>query len=296
MPGNLDVVWIHGAPNHCAVTTDPPIQVHRYDEDSLILRQSKCSDPGPPHQRGPSFEAPFLYLLFGRTKALLLDTGATASPVRFPLAETVRGLLQARAAALGAAPLPLLIAHSHSHGDHTAADSQFQGAAGVEIVPPTLEGVKAFFQLPNWPAGVATLDLGGRVLDVLPLPGHEDSHVALYDRQTQLLLTGDSLYPGLLVINDWAAYRHSIARLKSFVDTHPVSFVLGAHIEMTNQPFRWFGLGEFFQPNEHVLQLSSAHLTELANAVATMGTPPQTDRHADFIIFPAGPDLPPLGP
>ena len=33
MPGNLNVTWIHGAPD-CAQSSDPPIQVHRYDEDT----------------------------------------------------------------------------------------------------------------------------------------------------------------------------------------------------------------------------------------------------------------------
>jgi hypothetical protein len=86
------------------------------------------------------------------------------------------------------------------------------------------------------------------------------------DRSSRILLTCDTLYPGLLVVNDWPKYVASIARLHAFVDVHPVSFVLGAHIEMTNQPGHWFGLGELFQPSEHVLQLSSAHLAELHKA------------------------------
>lgn len=70
MPG-LDVRWIHGAPD-CALSADPPLQVYAYDKDTYILRQSKCTH----------FEAPFLYLLFGTEKALLIDTGAGGVPVR----------------------------------------------------------------------------------------------------------------------------------------------------------------------------------------------------------------------
>src|SRR5260221_3403917 len=104
------------------------------------------------------------------------------------------------------------------------------------------------------------------------------------------------LYPGLLVVNDWAAYVSTTARLKTFVEGHPVSFVLGAHIEMTNQAGRWFGLGALFQPGEHVLQLTGDHLTELSNALQSIGSHPRTDRHAHFIIYPAGQPMPSLGP
>jgi hypothetical protein len=67
--GPLDVRWIHGAPAS-RPADDPPIQVHRYDPHTVILRQSKSV----------SYEAPFLYLLFGNDRALLLDTGATGDP------------------------------------------------------------------------------------------------------------------------------------------------------------------------------------------------------------------------
>src|SRR5215467_5411876 len=135
MSGDLSVVWIHGARN-CATTTDPPIQVHRFNADTFILRQSKCSEPGTPASPGPSFEAPFLYLLFGTTRALLLDTGASRSPARFPVAATVGKLMTDHAAAAGKPVVPLLIAHSHSHGDHVAGDAQFAGRPNTTIVSP----------------------------------------------------------------------------------------------------------------------------------------------------------------
>ncbi len=100
MSSDLNVVWIHGA-NNCSTTTDPPIQVHRFNRDTFILRQSKCSEPGTPANPGPSFEAPFMYLLFGATRALLLDTGASSSSARFPLASTVGKLRHDHTAALG---------------------------------------------------------------------------------------------------------------------------------------------------------------------------------------------------
>jgi hydroxyacylglutathione hydrolase len=292
MTENLNVEWIHGSPNCTA--PEPSIQIHQFDPDTFVLRQSKCSEPGTATHPGPSFEAPFMYLLIGSSRALLLDTGASRSPALFPLASTVGKLLQDHASARGKSVVPLQIAHSHSHPDHFAGDGQFAGEA--DAIPPNLNSVKSRLGLPNWPEGRATIELGDRTLDVIPIPGHESSHIAIYDRSTRILLTGDTLYPGLLVVNDWPAYVASIARLHAFVGAHPVSFILGAHIEMTNQSGRWFGLGKLFQPGEHILQLSSAHLAELHSALEAIGLQPRTERHADFIIYPADDTLPELQP
>jgi glyoxylase-like metal-dependent hydrolase (beta-lactamase superfamily II) len=234
-----------------------------------------------------------MYLLLGDSKALLLDTGVTSSPALFPLAKTVGEILRDRANVQGVPMLPLRIVHSHSHLDHIAGDSQFSNA---EIAPHKLADIKTHFGLPHWPDGTATIDLGGRVIDVIPIPGHDETHIALYDRNSQILLTGDTVYPGLLVVEQWGDYTRSIARLNSFIAAHPVSFVLGAHIEMTNQPGRWFGLRTLNQPGEHVLQLTAAHVTELHNALVALGANHRTKRRKDFIIYPLGDPMPTLAP
>jgi hypothetical protein len=79
--------------------------------------------------------------------------------------------------------------------------------------------VKSFYGLPGWPDGEASLDLGHRRLITFPLPGHQASHIAIYDEMNKWLLTGDSLYPGLLVVQDWIAYRASNARLAEFAQS-----------------------------------------------------------------------------
>jgi hypothetical protein len=79
------VEWIHGAAD-CNRSTDPPIQVVAYDEDTYVLRQSKCVN----------YEAPFMYLLFGGDAALLHDTGATADPGLFPIRRTVDEIIATR--------------------------------------------------------------------------------------------------------------------------------------------------------------------------------------------------------
>jgi glyoxylase-like metal-dependent hydrolase (beta-lactamase superfamily II) len=63
--------------------------------------------------------------------------------------------------------------------------------------------VAAFFGLPRWFEGEredsvpVEFALGGsRSLRLFWIRGHEDSHVAVYDAATHVLVTGDVLYPG----------------------------------------------------------------------------------------------------
>ena len=76
------------------------------------------------------YEAPFLYLLFGNDRALLLDTGATADAGAVPAARR----LSTGSSPTGSARHPreryeLIVAHTHGHGDHVAGDGQFAGPA-----------------------------------------------------------------------------------------------------------------------------------------------------------------------
>jgi hydroxyacylglutathione hydrolase len=271
--GTFPIPWIHGAKD--CHSPEPVFQVHRYASDTYILRQNKCAH----------FEAPFLYLLLGKRKALLLDTGAEVKgqPPR-PLRELVQDLVASWEKQSGSGPISLIVAHTHAHGDHRAGDALFAGQPRTTVVEPTLEGVQRFFGLKSWPEGDATFDLGDRPLTVLPLPGHEPTHIAVYDPRHQLLFTGDTLYPGLLTVRDWPAYRKSVGRLAAFVATHKVAHVLGAHIEMTRRPRELYPLETTYQPEEHVLQLGPKHVEELHRAMEALGDKPGRDVHDEFII------------
>lgn len=263
--GTLTVSWMHGSAS-CNQNTDPELQVHAYNTTVRIIRQNKCR----------TFEAPFIYLIEGTTAALLIDSGGTMTTT---LRDTVRGLIGTK---------QLIVAHSHAHGDHTAGDASFAGQANTTVVGKSVGAIQAQFSIATWPTATGTLDLGGRVLDVLGIPGHETTHIAIYDRRTGLLFTGDALYPGLLFINDWATYRTSVKRLAQFAASHPIAHVLGAHIEMTSTPKQVYPYGTTYQPAEHVLQLTAAHIAELDAALTQLGaTPPaQAVAHDDFVIDP----------
>ena len=260
-----DKQWIHGAED-CEVSDDPAIEVHRYDDASYILRQSKCL----------SFEAPFMFLLVGTKTALLLDSGATEDAFDFPLYETVRAL---------AVDKEILLVHSHSHRDHRLGDAQFEGKPGVTVVKASRVGMTEFFGFSNWPSGESRLELGDRELVVLPTPGHQEEAITVYDPKTQWLLTGDTVYPGYIYIKNWSAYRSSIERLTSFSQAHPVSAVLGAHIEMTRTPGQYYPVGTNYQPEEASLVLDATILVALNNALAGRDTPSEIPRD-ELIVAP----------
>jgi glyoxylase-like metal-dependent hydrolase (beta-lactamase superfamily II) len=269
----LDAVkWIHGSPD-CERSTDPPLQVVAVDDDTFVIRQSKCV----------SFEAPFLCLLVGSERALLHDTGATADTDPFPIRRTVDELL-------GGRQLELTITHSHGHGDHHAGDAQFADLPAGSIAPIGVLGVAGFFGIRDWPEGGAILDLGDRPVDVIPAPGHLDDHVILFDRTRGLLLSGDALLPGTLTVRDWKAYRESIRRLARFAREtashgHPVRQIVGGHIEM-DATGELYELGTTYQPDEAPLPLSVDDLFSLEAALEDTGAIPRRIAADRFVVEP----------
>lgn len=264
--------WINGS--DC--TTEPKIQVHWFNDDTCILRQSLCTH----------FEGPFIYLLFGRQKVLMQDTGAGSG---LPLAATVYAIIDDWLDQRGLNSIQLVVTHSHAHGDHIAYDSQFVGKPNTVVVGQSAAAVQSFFGITGWPDQIVQYDLGGRVLSVIPIPGHQAAHVALYDPTIDVLFTGDTLYPGRLYFptGSFSTYLASIQRMVDFTADKPVKWVLGTHIEMSTTPGVDFPIGSKYHPNEHPLQLTRDTLLELHQALLDMqGGPIVKEVHDDFIIYP----------
>lgn len=266
-----DMVWIHGA-DDCNKNNDGPLQVLKYDERTFILRQNKCLH----------YEAPFLYLFIGSNKSLLIDTGADAPSIKFPLFETIKRILDES----GATVKPLVVIHSHGHSDHRGGDDQFRGRPAVQLVPPTKDAIVSFFGLHNWPEITKQFDLGDRSLTIIPIPGHDEMSIAVYDAQTRWLLTGDTIYPGRLYVRDGKAFSASISRLVDFSKRHPVSYLMGNHIEMTRTKGVDYPTGTTFQPEEHGLPLRASILQELSSACKKMGGKIIYEVHDELIIVP----------
>jgi hydroxyacylglutathione hydrolase len=267
--GKLPDKWITGGPD-CAQV--PGWQIHAYNEDFYILRESGCTN----------YEKPFLYLLFGNEKALLEDTGAG----KVDTARIVGEIMAKWMAKKGRTNMPLIVAHSHSHGDHVAGDAGFRDMPNATIVPLTVEGTRAFYSINSWPDSTGEIDLGGWVIDVIPIPGHDALSIAFYDRQTGILLTGDSLYPGRLYVRDFPAFLKSTERLVEFTRGKIVAHILGTHIEQTSTPYKDYPVGTKYQPEEHALEMSRGNLLELKEALEGMQDKPVRFALRDFTIWP----------
>jgi glyoxylase-like metal-dependent hydrolase (beta-lactamase superfamily II) len=260
--------WIHGA--NCA--RDPLIQVHQYDANTYILRQSICTN----------FEAPFMYLLFGDDRVLMQDTGAGG----IPIANTVYDIIDDWLTTHGKTSIELIVTHSHSHGDHVQGDGQFIGQPNTSVVGLSVGAVSSFFGISPWPTDIVEYDLGGRTLDVIPLPGHQSAHIALYDRNTGIVFTGDTLYPGRsYVFGSYTDYVNSLNRLVNFLEDKPVSWVLGTHIEIS-ETGTLFPVGSSFHANEHPLQLTMNELLLLRDEAVAMAGSPSFTLFEHFAIAP----------
>ena len=271
-PGPHFAPWIDGT-----TAREPETQVQAIDADTFVIRQSVKTN----------FEAPFLYLIFGSDRALMIDTGAGGLKIR----PTIDRMIAEWRAQHGNRPVRLIVAHSHGHGDHHAGDDEFRVRPDTDVVGLKPEEVAAFFHVANWPNGLGRIDLGGRPLDIIPTPGHQAAHIMVYDARTQLIFSGDMLYPGRLYVptDQFAVFRASADRLAAFVKTHPVRALLGAHIEMTTASGADYGMEVPAHPSEHGLALAPSTVGELQKAAASVASPPVMDRHADFILYPVPP-------
>lgn len=180
----------------------------------------------------------------GRDADLLFDTGLGAFPLR---REIMR--LSGRD--------PLCIA-SHTHFDHIGCHHEFPNryvhAAEAKILAnPTSHTTFAdlyaneemFEALPSgWstksystlPAPAQRLleagdiiDLGNRHFEVIHTPGHSPGGIALWEQDTGILLSGDVIYDGPLMMGgdkeDSSLYESSLRHLEVL----PVSIVHGGH-------------------------------------------------------------------
>ena len=261
------VDWIHGAQDCDAAQLQTGYiewQQVRYQKDTYIFRQNKCSE----------YEAPFVYLFVGAERALLIDTGATIDGGE-KLVSTIRTITD----------VPVIVAHSHGHGDHRLGDQAFQTADAMNVVGVGADAVREFFGFQNWPEDAVFLELGGRRMELLPIPGHTVDDLAFYDPTSQFVVTGDTLYPGRLYIEEWSEYRASVSRLARWLENKPVAHVMGTHIEMTKTPNVDYPIRTSYQPDERHLPLTPSDVVALRDAVVLMDVPQKTYL-GSFIIWP----------
>lgn len=118
------------------------------------------------------------FLLAGTDKALLIDTGMNVRNAR-EIAESLTGL-------------PLSLLNTHADRDHIGCNEQFEAF----YMHPAEE---ALYRRSGKPGKLLpirdgdTLDLGGRKLKIIHLPGHTPGSVAVLDVKNRVLISGDPI-------------------------------------------------------------------------------------------------------
>ena len=238
--------------------------MHWYNEHTVFMRQNKAY----------SYEAPFMHLYFGNERILMLDQGFTQLRSDWDLRRAVDDCIDKWCARhrRSAQNMELLLAFSHLHSDHYAAIDQFVDRPNTRLMGLTHEEMIGFWGMTNYPEERVTLDLGGRNILIWGSPGHVMSEFAYYDTYTQILYTGDMFYRGRCYISFWDHWFASMKRLIDFVDTHPVTHIVGCHVEISAKG-EDYPYGITYQPNEAPLQLTVAELRHAFEVAKTITQP-----------------------
>lgn len=239
-----------------------------------MIRQSLRSSP----------EAPFVFVLFGNERALLVDTGHGRDPIKWPLRETVDTLIASWLERHPRSSYALVVTHSHPHSDHTGGDEQFEGRSETTLVGAKIEEMIQFFDFVDWPDRPVKLDLGDRELEVIPSPGHHKAAVSYFDPYSGVLFTGDTVYPGRLYVPDMAAFVSTMGRLVDLAETGAVSLVVGGHIEL-DRDGRDFPLGMNQHENEESPFMPPERLRSVLVAAEEVVKVPGVHHYDSFIVY-----------
>lgn len=172
------------------------------------------------------------YLLIGDTEALLFDTGS--------------GKRDISSVVYSLTTLPLIVLPSHSHSDHLGSISRFDRVVLADlpinrkntrdnIFKPSLVMYCNFPRIPKipvykWLPPNEMIDIGNRLLKIIPVPGHSMDSIALLDRQKKLLFTGDFLYEGNLIATLGGSATHYLSSTQELIaQTQGDDHLLPAH-------------------------------------------------------------------
>ncbi|UTW54006.1 MBL fold metallo-hydrolase [Kordiimonas sp. SCSIO 12610] len=253
---------------------EPDFHVQSIDANTLVIRQSLRD----------TFEAPFMYLIFGMDKAVLIDTGVKSTSLRRVIDREIDIWLSANQKS----SIELIVMHSHGHGDHVGNDYAFKSRPNTIVVGHKPEEVAKFFSIADWPTDLASLELGGRSITVIPTPGHHPSHVMVHDPMNDILFSGDMIYPGKLYFQCAKAdtYMQSLNRIIEYAEKEDIKWLLGGHIELPSNSNTAFPFNQKSRENEHQLALPVDILNRIRIALNDMSDELVVKEFQDFTLFP----------
>jgi glyoxylase-like metal-dependent hydrolase (beta-lactamase superfamily II) len=149
-----------------------------------------------------------LFLLAGEERALLIDSGMN--------------LHNARDIASGLTSLPLSLLNTHADRDHIGSNEQFDEFCMHPAEEPLYRrSGKPGTVLPVEEGDV--IDLGGRELEIIHLPGHTPGSIAVLDIRNRVLISGDPIqeHGRIFMFGDhrnMEDYAASLEHLETYAD------------------------------------------------------------------------------
>ena len=157
------------------------------------------------------------FLLTGTEKALIVDTGMSGLDIRKLIS--------------GHTALPASLLNTHADMDHIAGNRQFHSffmhPSEAAFYHNTQQGTGRIISVYDGDR----IDLGGRILQVIHLPGHTPGSITLLDEKNRCLIGGDSIQEDGNIFmfgqhRDMEAYISSLERLDRRTD---FDFVYPSH-------------------------------------------------------------------
>ncbi len=169
------------------------------------------------------------FLLAGSERSLMIDSGMQT--------EDARGIAEEILTAAGAPHGDALeLINTHADRDHIHCNSQFPWFYMHPAEATNFYGTKGATGEMRAVWDGDEIDLGGRILRVIEIPGHTPGSIALLDVESRRLFGGDSIQDGRIfmfgVQREMHAYRASMKRLMGMMDQFDTVFASHATMEV----------------------------------------------------------------
>lgn len=136
------------------------------------------------------FEEVISYLIVGKRKSLLIDTGLGIKNIKKVVKKITNN--------------PISVINTHAHFDHIGGNKLFDNIIDANRTKK--------------------INLFPYVLDIIKTPGHSPDSICLYEKNKKWLFSGDTLYPAPIYLHlpesNISEYKNSLKKLNKYEILH----------------------------------------------------------------------------